>query len=114
MMSSLRTHPSELSDCSESAIYFINIIPSGLTSLLPQQPFPRLPVLSLCLEAAQNKEKGLMEQELRAAVTRAIVTFQSCSLRTEASEARHAQTEWGPQQGNWDSARQIVCCEIFG
>lgn len=55
-----------------------------------------------------------MEQELRAAVTRAIVTFQSCSLRTEASEARHTQTEWGPQQGNWDSARQIVCCEIFG
>lgn len=57
MMSSLRTDPSELSDCSESAIYFINFIPSGLTSQLPQQPFPKLPTLSLCLKAAQIKEK---------------------------------------------------------
>lgn len=59
MMSSLRTHPSELSGCSESAIHFINIIPSGLTSWLLQQPFPKLPVLCLCLKAAENKEKGL-------------------------------------------------------
>lgn len=35
MMSRLRTHPSELSDFSKSAIYFINIIPPGLTSWLP-------------------------------------------------------------------------------
>lgn len=57
MMSSLRTHPSELSGCSESAIYFINIIPSSLTSRLPQQPFPKLPGLSPCLKAAQRKKK---------------------------------------------------------
>lgn len=113
MMSSLRTHLSELSGCSESAIYFINIIPSGLTSRLPQQPFPKLPVLFLCLKAAHAKEKGLTEQELGAAVTRGIIPFQTSSLRTEASEARHTQTEWGPQQGNWDSARQIVSCEIL-
>lgn len=48
MMSSLRTHPSELSGCSESAIYFINIIPPGLTSRLPLATYSQTPYISMC------------------------------------------------------------------
>lgn len=65
MMSSLGTHPSELSGCSKSAIYFINIIPSGLTSWLPWQHIPKLPVLFTCLKPAHTKEKVLIKQEAR-------------------------------------------------
>lgn len=97
MMSSLRTHPSELSGCSESATYFINIIPSGLASQLPQQPFPKLPVLFLCLKAAHTKEKGLIQQELRAAVNRGIIPLkvfqpQDWGIRSQTHTDRMGST----------------------